>query len=340
VFKFDPDYLENEERYKAIKSEILGEGSDDEEGSDDDDDDDDDDEGLAILLSRMTVTNSRVVAETKEGIEDRTETNLVNLRRIIYLTIMNALNYEEAVHKLLKVQLQDGQEVLSFFFPFPQLEVVVHLRHFSQIELVNMILECCSQERSYSKFYGLVGERFCHLNRVWLDCFEEAFGNYYSTIHRYETNRLRNIARCFGHLLATDSISWAVFESVKINEDDTTSSSRIFIKILMTEMMESMGVKELAERFKDEEVKKCCVAMFPMDIPKNTRFAINYFTSIGMGIVTEEMREYLKVFDLIFELPVHMCLKSAPPLERPETHYGTTANDVGGVFIFRLIPII
>jgi pre-mRNA-splicing factor CWC22 len=47
----------------------------------------------------------------KEGIEDLTETNLVNLRRVIYLTIMNALNYEEAVHKLLKVQLQEGEEV-------------------------------------------------------------------------------------------------------------------------------------------------------------------------------------------------------------------------------------
>jgi pre-mRNA-splicing factor CWC22 len=50
----------------------------------------------------------------KEGIEDRTETNLVNLRRVIYLTIMNALNYEEAVHKLLKVQLQEGEEVRLF----------------------------------------------------------------------------------------------------------------------------------------------------------------------------------------------------------------------------------
>lgn len=50
-------------------------------------------------------------AEEKEGIEDRTGTNLVNLRRIIYLTIMNALNYEEAVHKLLKVQLREGEEV-------------------------------------------------------------------------------------------------------------------------------------------------------------------------------------------------------------------------------------
>lgn len=32
IFKFDPNYLENEEKYKAIKAEILGEDSE-EEGS-------------------------------------------------------------------------------------------------------------------------------------------------------------------------------------------------------------------------------------------------------------------------------------------------------------------
>jgi pre-mRNA-splicing factor CWC22 len=49
--------------------------------------------------------------EEMEGIQDKTETNLVNLRKVIYLTIMNALNYEEAVHKLLKIQIKEGQEV-------------------------------------------------------------------------------------------------------------------------------------------------------------------------------------------------------------------------------------
>ncbi|KAJ3573317.1 hypothetical protein NP233_g2517 [Leucocoprinus birnbaumii] len=257
IFKFDPNYLENEEKYKAIKAEILGEDSD-EDGSDSESEESSEDE-------------DEVVAE-KEGIEDRTETNLVNLRRVIYLTIMNALNYEEAVHKLLKIQLEEGQE----------------------IELINMIIECCSQERSYSTFYGLIGERFSKLNRVWTECFETAFQNYYETIHRYETNRLRNIARFFGHLFSTDAVSWVVLGCVKVNEDDTTSSSRIFVKILMNEMMETMGLKTLAERFKDPEIRQACQGMFPMDVPKNTRFSINYFTSIGLGVLTEEMREYLK----------------------------------------------
>jgi hypothetical protein len=37
------------------------------------------------------------------GITDLTSTNLVNLRRTIYLTIMSALDFEEAGHKLLKM---------------------------------------------------------------------------------------------------------------------------------------------------------------------------------------------------------------------------------------------
>jgi pre-mRNA-splicing factor CWC22 len=165
----------------------------------------------------------------------------------------------------------------------------------SQIEMVNMIIECCSQERSYSNFYGLVSERFSRLNRVWTEGFEEAFRNYYTTIHRYETNRLRNIGRLFGHLFASDGISWAALNVVSLTEDDTTSSSRIFLKIVLGEVLESMGIVALKERFADMEIKQACRGLFPMDNPKDTRFAINYFTSVGFGAITEEMREHLKV---------------------------------------------
>ena len=36
-------------------------------------------------------------------------------------------------------------------------------------------------------------------------------------------------------------------------------------------MMEGMRLKTLVERFKDPEVRRGCEAMFPMDVPKNTR---------------------------------------------------------------------
>ena len=63
----------------------------------------------------------------------------------------------------------------------------------------------------------------------------------------------------------------------------------------MQEVTESIGPVTLNERFRDPEVKTLCTGMFPLDSPKNTRFSINYFTSIGLGALTEDMREHLKV---------------------------------------------
>ena len=47
----------------------------------------------------------------KQQIVDMTETNLVTLRRVIYLTIQSSLDFEECAHKMLKINLKPGQEV-------------------------------------------------------------------------------------------------------------------------------------------------------------------------------------------------------------------------------------
>ncbi|GLA71792.1 pre-mRNA-splicing factor cwc22 [Aspergillus tubingensis] len=257
IFKYDAEWEEHEEAYKKLKAEILGEGSDDEEDDEDESDESSDEESEE---------------ERKMDIKDQTNTDLVNLRRTIYLTIMSSIDFEECCHKLMKISLPAGLEP----------------------ELPSMIIECCSQERTYSKFYGLIGERFAKINRLWSDLFEAAFAKYYDTIHRYETNRLRNIARFFGHMISTDAIGWHVMSIIHMNEEETTSSSRIFIKILFQDLGEHMGLPKLQERMRDEILRPSFEGLFPLDNPRNTRFSINYFTSIGMGMLTEDMREHLK----------------------------------------------
>jgi pre-mRNA-splicing factor CWC22 len=44
-------------------------------------------------------------------IQDMTETNLLNLRRDIYLTLKSSLDHEEAAHKIMKQTFKPGQEV-------------------------------------------------------------------------------------------------------------------------------------------------------------------------------------------------------------------------------------
>ena len=45
VFKFDPNYPESEEKYKAIKAEILGENSEEESGEESSDEEEEEEEG-------------------------------------------------------------------------------------------------------------------------------------------------------------------------------------------------------------------------------------------------------------------------------------------------------
>ncbi|KAG8499205.1 hypothetical protein CXB51_005619 [Gossypium anomalum] len=263
IFKPDPQFLENEKRYEELKKTILGEDSEDEEGSDagsgDEDDDEDDDE-------------SDEEDEEQMKIQDETETNLINLRRTIYLTIMSSVDFEEAGHKLLKIKLEPGQEM----------------------ELCIMLLECCSQERTYLRYYGLLGQRFCMINKVYQENFDKCFVQQYSMIHRLETNKLRNVAKFFAHLLGTDALPWHVLAYIRLTEEDTTSSSRIFIKILFQELSEHLGIRRLNERLSDPTMLDSVESIFPRDNPKNTRFSINFFTSIGLGGITENLREYLK----------------------------------------------
>ena len=63
--------------------------------------------------------------------------------------------------------------------------------------------------------------------------FEENFAEQYGQIHRLETNKLRNVARFYAHLLYTDALQWTLLGYIRLTEEDTTSSSRIFIKIML-----------------------------------------------------------------------------------------------------------
>ena len=59
----------------------------------------------------------------------------------IFLFFMSIVFLLLQVHKLLKLQIKPGQES----------------------ELCHMIIDCCAQQRTYEKFFGLMGQRFCQV---------------------------------------------------------------------------------------------------------------------------------------------------------------------------------
>ncbi|KAG1674071.1 Pre-mRNA-splicing factor CWC22 [Nymphon striatum] len=217
VFKFDENFEKNEEMYKKFTK-----GSDSESGSG---------SGSGSDADESGEESDEEKKDENEVIIDTTETNLIALRRTIYLTVQSSLSFEECCHKILRLNLKPEQE----------------------IEVCHMVIDCCAQERTYEKFFGLLAQRFCQLNRSYVEPFQQIFKSSYDTIHRLEVNKLRNITKLFAHLLFTDAISWMVLSHIRLNEEDTTSSSRIFIKILFLELSEYMGMTKLYNRIKDAD---------------------------------------------------------------------------------------
>ncbi|KAI6661063.1 Pre-mRNA-splicing factor CWC22-like protein isoform X1 [Oopsacas minuta] len=251
IFKMDPEFLQNNEKYEQLKAAILGDGNEGEtEGSGDDESSDED----------------------KGEILDNTSTNMDQFKRTMYLTLMSSINYEETVHKIICMKLPSG----------------------SERQVLDMIQECACRERSYMKYFGLTSQRLCILKKPYMDAAEVSFRESFATIHRLESKMLRNAARYFAQLLYSDAIPWSSLECIQLNEEDTNASSRIFIKILFQELAKYMGLVKLNERLNDPSLAPFFEGIFSKGNPKHSRFSVNFFTTIGLGGLTESLREYLK----------------------------------------------
>ena len=211
-FKFREDFVEMQQQYEEIKLEILGE----------DDESDPEDQGAAAAAAFQEPDEQQ---ETQD-VRNLTGDEVKALRRSIYLTINNNLQHDAAAHKLLKGPCEG---------------------YTNGDHLAAMLIDACAMSRTYVRYHGLLAERFCLLNRNYQEAFENEFAHQYSMVYNYDTPKIRNIARLFGHILQTDALPWEVLRHIKLNENDTTAGSRIFIKILLLELAELVGLAKVCK---------------------------------------------------------------------------------------------
>nr|GEV78490.1 hypothetical protein [Tanacetum cinerariifolium] len=153
------------------------------------------------------------------SIKDDIRANRINLRRVMYETIMSSHDFEETGHKLMELELQLSQE----------------------LDLCIMIIECCSMEIIYRGY-------------------------------------------------------------IRLTENNTTSTSRTYIKILFQELRDQLGVRALKAGLSDLRMQAEFELIFPRDNPRNTRFSIKFFTSIGLGDITDNLKDYLKTMSHLMML--------------------------------------
>jgi pre-mRNA-splicing factor CWC22 len=258
IFNYDEDFEESERKYEAIRKEILGDS--DEESSEDEEE-----QGEGDAAGQIAASGSGMVV-------DKTSFDTVTFKKQVFLTVMSSLDFEECAHKLLKAGVPPNYE----------------------LDLCRMLVDCCSQERSYRRFYGLLCQRLCVLKQNFRSHFQDTcFAEQYENCHMLETNRLRHVALLYSHLLYSDAIAWSVFSCIHLNVEETNPSKRIFIKTIFKELSEFLGDK-LNERLQDPDMQEYYAGIMPKNDPEQTRFSINFFTSIGLGPITVDMRNHLK----------------------------------------------
>lgn len=272
-FKFDSKWTENEARYDEVRKTLLEEECDSDCSDSDASGDDDGDKG-ATGDKEDVKPDIKPDIKPDQKIIDATGADLIAFRRNIYLTIKSSVRHEEVVHKLLKSNMS----------------------HELNDELCQMIVDCCGQERTYESIYGLVASKFCQINRrEFGPKFERIFKLFYETVHRIEeTNKIRNIAKFYAHLLTTESIDWNCLKCLRLRENATSSPGRCFIAFVFQELVATLSLTTLLSYIRDPNKAEAFSELFPRDQEEDIRFAINFFTFSKLGKLTEDLRKELE----------------------------------------------
>lgn len=69
--------------------------------------------------------------------------------------------------------------------------------------------------------------------------------------------------------------------------------------LLLQELSHHLGIRSLNERLSDPGIQDSINSIFTKDNPKNAIFAIHFFTSFGLGGITENLRSYLKTMPVL-----------------------------------------
>lgn len=236
---------------------------------------------LKDIVDDMSIDGEEKAQQRKAYMitQHKTEMKVESLRCTTYLSIMDGDSVHKTTHKLHKTKKSE---------------------HGQKIEVCKMLLECCSQERTYRRRYGLIAQRLCMLSTGYKKSFADCFREKYEMAPQLETTELQHVAKFFVHLLGEDALPWHTLSYLWLTED-TNSALLLFIQVLFKELAEHLGLLQLKVRLAEPSIQDSLAGILPKDTPRNTQFAIAFFTAIGLGDLTESLRGYINSMPAIIK---------------------------------------
>ncbi|CAM9588117.1 unnamed protein product [Sphacelaria rigidula] len=149
-----------------------------------------------------------------------------DVRRSVFVAIVGSSDCEDALEKILKLNLKGAQER----------------------EIARVIVECCCQEASYNPFYAHLAERACDRQPQLRFTFQVAFWDALKTLEDGAARRAASLARLMAHLVIRKQMSLIVLKSVEIPE--LSPSGLILMRVFFHEIISAGDDRSFMEVFR------------------------------------------------------------------------------------------
>ncbi|XP_022168891.1 pre-mRNA-splicing factor CWC22 homolog [Myzus persicae] len=254
-YSYDPDYEANEEIYSLFRDQILENDIKDE---------------YIIMYDHNTydaesksLQQTLVVKHTGSRKAIRKSKSLKDVLEILMES--SSFKYENCASQLMKIKLNPGQEK----------------------EICYIFLELCCENDVYTENLGHMTQIFCQMNRLLIGPLQKMFIDTYAIVNSYDRVTLQNVAKYFAQLLYTDTISWMVLSTIRLDKIQTTRSTGNFVKHLFHELVKHMGEENLNCYIKDPSLKDAFEGIFFGNNKNHSNFSVDLFSSIGLdGLIT------------------------------------------------------
>ena len=142
-----------------------------------------------------------------------------DLRRSIFCIIMGSTDCEDAFEKLVRAGMLKGK---------------------AERDVIRVLIECCSQEKSYNPYYAHLASRICEYQPSCNFTLRLTYWDAFKQFDSMKPRKAANMAKLLAHLVCNGrGLNLNVLKVIDIDNDSMSEKAIIFLMVLFTTLFEA-----------------------------------------------------------------------------------------------------
>lgn len=142
-----------------------------------------------------------------------------DLRRSIFCIIMGSTDCEDAFEKLVRAGMLKGK---------------------AERDVIRVLIECCSQEKSYNPYYAHLASRICEYQPSCNFTLRLTYWDAFKQFDSMKPRKAANMAKLLAHLVCNGrGLNLNVLKVIDIDNDGMSEKAIIFLMVLFTTLFEA-----------------------------------------------------------------------------------------------------